>query len=97
MSDLYYHLIEKTYELIKNPLLYQIILIFSLLIIMNKILAKKLNDDNIPIIPRIFYVRETNIFNRTLPMRMEFIKEFLNSLQEKRNVLLSGNKLFLIM
>ena len=89
-------MIEKIYELIENPLLYQIILTFSFLIIMNKILAKKLNDNNIPIIPRIFYVRENNIINRTLPMSIEYIKEFLNSLQEKRNSLLSGNNIVLM-
>ena len=91
--NFYSYLTEKIYELIENPLLYQILLTFSFLIIMNKILGKKLNDNNIPIIPRIFYIRENNIFNRTLPMSLEYIKEFLNSLQEKRNTLLTGNKL----
>jgi len=73
-------------------LLYQILLTLSFLLILNKILVKKMHNDNIPIIPRIFYVREKKVFNRTLPLKCEFIKEFLQSLQEKRDTLLRDLK-----
>jgi len=74
---------------VENPLLYQIILTLGFLFLMNIVLVRKLNDNNVPVIPRIFHIRQQNIFNRTLPIKLEFVKEFLKSLQDKRNTLLT--------
>jgi len=84
-----YYLVERAMEVVNEPLFYQILLTLSFVVFINKILVKKMNDNNIPIIPRIFYVKEKKIFNKTLPIKLEFVKEFLNTLQEKRNSLLA--------
>jgi len=50
--------VERAMEVVNEPLFYQILLTLSFVVFINKILVKKMNDNNIPIIPRIFYVKE---------------------------------------
>lgn len=77
-------------DLLQCQLIYQCLFAILFVVFLNKLLSGRMRDSNVPLVPRVVYVRNQTNFQTSSPVIFETIKEFLADLQQKRNAILLG-------
>lgn len=73
------------------PVYYKLALVVIFVYLLNVFFAKCFKDLKVPFIPRIVENRPNIHVGDPVPVRSEFIEEFLTALQNKRNRIITGN------
>lgn len=73
------------------PVIYKVALVLIFIYLLNIFFAKCFKDLKVPFIPRVVENRPNIPGTNPVPVRSEFIEEFLTALQNKRNRIIAGN------
>ncbi len=72
---------------------YKVAIVVAFVFVLDRFFAWKFKDLKVPFIPRVVENRQNQNMGQNTPVRFEFIEEFLTALQNKRNRIVSGEKI----
>jgi len=72
---------------------YKVLIVVAFVFVLNQFFAWKFKDLKVPFIPRVVENRQNQNMVPNTPIRFEFMEEFLTTLQNKRNRIVSGENI----